>query len=406
MNKEWSLDEIYKGLEDPAYEADLSRLEHIIGELDALVKKAAEMEEKEKTEKLLLALEDFTELTYKISLYLGLRQSVDTENGALMAQQARLRKLLAQAAGATSAASKILAEISDVDSLAKRSELAAYYSFYLKENQKNAKHLFSDEVEAMINAMNMTGGAAWSQLQSYLTSTVKVNYEGKTVTLSEIRNLAYDADAAVRQAAYEAELAAYEQIQDAVAFSLNNIKNQVNMLAEKRGYESPLAMTLQQAKMKRETLDAMMAAIEEYLPVFRKYLKKKATMLGHANGLPWYDLYAPVGKSSGKQYTTEEAKAYLLKCFDSFSPEMSALMEEAFDNAWIDFYPRKGRRCILCSDAGFTQEPYPYQFRWQFRRNRNSGTRVGTCVPQPPDWRRATVVYGLSNAGSRDCIYI
>lgn len=87
----------------------------------------------------------------------------------------------------------------------------------------------------------------------------------------------------MRKSAYEAEIAAYEKVEDAIAFSLNYIKNQVTMLSEKRGYASPLAMTLEQSRMKRETLDAMMAAIDEYLPVFRKYLRKKGEMLGHAN---------------------------------------------------------------------------------------------------------------------------
>ena len=191
--------------------------------------------------------------------------------------------------------------------------------------------------------MDMTGGSAWGQLQSFLTSVVRVEYEGKTVTLSEIRNLAYDGDAAVRKAAYEAEIACYEKIQDAIAFSLNNIKNQVTMVSEKRGYESPLAMTLKQSRMTKETLDAMLGAIREYLPVFRKYLRKKAEMLGHENGLPWYELFAPFGRSE-KKFSVEEARDYLVTCFEKFSPDCAELMQEAFDNEWIDFFPRKGKR--------------------------------------------------------------
>jgi oligoendopeptidase F len=86
-----------------------------------------------------------------------------------------------------------------------------------------------------------------------------------------------------------------------------------------------------------------MRAIESYLPTLRNYLKKKGELLGHKNGLPWYDLYAPVGKSNGKKYTIEEAKQYLIDCFSSFSPDMSDLMREAFEESWIDFYPRKGK---------------------------------------------------------------
>ena len=194
----------------------------------------------------------------------------------------------------------------------------------------------------MVSSMNLTGGLAWAKLFDYLTSTVKVDYDGKEVTLPEIRNMAYSPDQAVRKAAYEAEIESYGKIQDSLAFSLNNIKKQVAMLCEKRGYESPLAMTLAQAKMNRETLDAMMTAIKEYLPVFRKYLRKKAEMLGYNNGLPWYELFAPMGKAD-KTYTLEEARDYLVMTFSSFAPDMADMMKEAFENEWIDFYPHKGK---------------------------------------------------------------
>lgn len=47
----------------------------------------------------------------------------------------------------------------------------------------------SDEVEEIISQLDMTGGSAWGNLQTYLTSTLKVDYDGRVVTLSEIRNL-------------------------------------------------------------------------------------------------------------------------------------------------------------------------------------------------------------------------
>lgn len=208
----------------------------------------------------------------------------------------------------------------------------------------------------MISAMNMTGGGAWGDLQSYLTSTVKVDYDGRQVTLSEIRNLAYSSDSKVRRAAYDAELKCYEKIADSVAFSLNNIKNQVTMLSAKKGYESPLAMTLENSRMSRQTLDSMMEAVEEYLPVFRKYLRKKGELLGCKNGLPWYELFAPLGKSD-KKYSLEEAKDYLTTCFNEFTPDMADMMKEAFDNEWIDFYPRNGKQggAFCASLTGYKQ---------------------------------------------------
>ena len=342
MNTEWSLREFYTGLDDPAYEADIARAEEKIKELEAFVQTADQLSLKEVAERGLTLREEIEMLLEKPGYYLSMRQSVESENGDIVAQLNRIMKIIADATPFDTALDKLLAKIPDVDALGEESELVRDYNFYLKENQKNAAHLLSDDVEEMAAAMNMTGGAAWSRLQAYMTSTVGVDYDGKQVTLPEIRNLANSPDATVRKAAYEAELLAYEKIKDPIAFSINNIKNQVTMLCHKRGYESPIAMTLEQSRMKRETLDALLEAIQEYLPVFRKYLRKKGELLGHENGLPWYDLFAPLGRTD-KTYTTEEARDYLLEVFEKFSPDMSDLMRDAFDNEWIDFYPRKGK---------------------------------------------------------------
>lgn len=346
MKVEWSLEGIYKGLEDPAYEADIAALQAEQRKFAACLKEeqqcAAEPDWLGRAERLLLCREEIERLSVKLGGYIGLRQSVNTEDGNLMAQMNRLMKLEAERRPAEAAMEKLLAGIPDVDALTARSEVVGAYSAYLKRLKEEASHLLPDEVEEMVSAMNMSGGSAWGQLQSYLTSTVKVDYDGGQVTLSEIRNLAYSPDQAVRKAAYEAEIAAYEKIADSVAFSLNHIKNQVTMLSRKRGYASPLEQTLAQARMKRETLDAMMEAIREYLPVFRKYLQKKGRLLGHENGLPWYDLFAPVGRSD-RTFTIDEAERYLLETFRAFTPEMAQMMERAFEEEWIDFYPRKGK---------------------------------------------------------------
>lgn len=342
MNTEWSLKEIYNGFDDPKYEVDFKKLEAAMKKEKELVAQEGTKDLKSLVEELIVANEEVAELVFNLDTYISLTQSVDTENGEAMAQQGRLMKLWSEGSATQAAAQKIYAKIPDVDAMAKESDLIREYTFMLKEAKKEAEHLLSDEVEEMIAAMDITGGSAWGKLFSYLTSTVKVDYQGKEITLSEARNLAYSPEAKVRKEAYEAEIASYEKIQDSIAFSLNNIKNQFTMICKKRGYASPIDMTLEQSRMSRKTLDAMMTAIEEYLPVFRKYMRKKAEMLGYKNGLPWYELFAPMGKSD-TTYSLEEAKEYLVNNFGKFSPDMADMMKEAFENEWIDFYPKKGK---------------------------------------------------------------
>ena len=174
--------------------------------------------------------------------------------------------------------------------------------------------------------------------------------------MPEVRNLAYSEDSTVRKDAYYSELKAYEKVKDAISYSMNNIKTQVNTLSELRGYESPLAQTLELSQMKKKTLDAMLEAMVEYMPIFHKYLKHKAKLLGHKNGLPWYDLFAPIGESSSK-FTVEEAKEYLIKHFRGFSDDLADLIEQAFEEEWIDFFPRKGKvGGAFCSNIPFIKQ--------------------------------------------------
>ncbi len=87
----------------------------------------------------------------------------------------------------------------------------------------------------------------------------------------------------------------------------------------------------------------MLEAMRESLPDFHKYYRKKAEILGHENGLPFYDLFAPIGKLDMK-FTYEEARDYIVKNFRTFSDKMADFADNAFENRWIDAEQREGKR--------------------------------------------------------------
>ncbi len=47
--------------------------------------------------------------------------------------------------------------------------------------------------------------------------------------------------------------------------------------------------------------------------------------------------------SSSTKFTAQDARDYLVNLFAEFDSELSGMVAEAFDNAWIDFYPRSGK---------------------------------------------------------------
>lgn len=355
MNTEWSLEVYYKGYEDPAFAEDFELLQKNAQALETALGQAREQDDVQGLVTVLEAKEAYAKVLFKLNEYLGLRNSVDTTDGKTLDYIGRLDKINASTAKAQSAMDKYIAGVADLEACIAAHPLLTEYAFLLRNTKKNAVHLFSDEMEAMISRMNLSGGNAWSRLFDYLTSTLKVDYDGEQITLPAVRNLANNPDGVIRKKAYEAELASYAKIEGSIAYALNNIKSQVRMLAQERGYDSALTMTLDQSNMKRETLDAMFGAMQEYLPVFHKYMRAKAEYLGYHNGLPWFEMLAPLGRND-KKYTLEEAKQCLLDSFGQFSKDMADMMERAFDEEWIDFYPREGKVggafCCEVSHAG------------------------------------------------------
>lgn len=342
MYDRWSLDVLYLGFDDPKFQKEFKELDTFTEKFKEFSESLGTKDERTTVKEALTLLEEFEKAFGRLINYCALRQNADTNDGESVSYLGRLIQKNNDITPYATAIEKYLASLSDLDAIIGDDEMLQDYAYLLHEKQKAAKYLLSEEVETAIGAMDMSGGNAWSDLQGYLTSSVKVDYKGETTTLSAIRNMAYEADPEVRKSAYEAELAAYEKIKDAICFALNSIKMQDLTECKLRGHATPLDKVLFNSKMQRATLDALLEAMKEYMPNFHSYLRAKAKALGHENGLPWYDLFAPMGKSD-KKYSVEEAKAYLMNIFEKENPRLAQIVDRAFEENWIDFFPREGK---------------------------------------------------------------
>ena len=342
MNEVWNLDPIYRGFDDPACASDMQALAQLVDRYNAFAEGLENQQPLAGLKQAIALDEEMTLLAGKLAEYASLRQSTNTRDAEAGSQLGRIMQQLSRCAGSQAKVQQWIAELPNLAELIQQDDVLKAYAYLLENIRRDSAHLLGALGEEIAAKLGLSGGNAWSDLQGYLTSTVPVAYNGGTTNLSAIRNLAYDADPAVRKAAYEAEIACYDRIKDSVAFALNSIKLETISDCQLRGFESPLARTLERSRMKQETLDAMLGAMDEYLPKFRQYLKAKGRALGHENGLPWYDLFAPMGSSS-RRYTTEEARDLLVNLFATFDGELADMVARAFDEAWIDFYPRDGK---------------------------------------------------------------
>lgn len=362
MDMRWSLEELYPSFNSESFQKDFKKVFEKIETIKEWAKNNLASTESSvyKIENYIKMQIEFGNLYSRLYEYASLVMSVDAKNETALQVVEKLEAKLADLAEPSTKFKKWLYSLGNLDTLISCSDLLKEHSFYLKELVLETKHLLSDEEEILLAKMKNTGSKAWEKLQDLLSSTllvdITINGESKSLPLPIVRNMAYEKNAVLRKTAYEAELKAYDKIAEASAAALNGIKGEVITEAKMRGYKSPLEMTLLRSRMDQKTLDAMFAAIMESLPSFRKYLKKKAELLGHKNGLPFYDLFAPMGEIEMK-FTYDEAKEFIVKNFIKFSPDLGNFAKNAFEKRWIDAEPRDGKRGgAFCSNIHSIKE--------------------------------------------------
>jgi len=352
---QWNLNDIYAGFDAPEFLADFAALEPAVEKMNTL---ASELKSFANAVALVRLIEDFTAKAGRIGAFSRYVYTTNTASPDSAKYLYLLEKVIAQTSRMRVRLSAYLAKVQadggDLAALAQEHGIGEYV-YQLNRMAEQYNHMLSADEETLVAQMMNTGSSAWTTLHDKLVSNLTCEYADpkdggkvRTIGINECRNLAYDPDPAVRKAAYEAEIAAYPQITEGSAASLNSIKGEVNLLCRLRKFENPLHETLVNSAMTQKTLDAMFEAIDANVQCLRDYMKAKARYLNKAlgtsyTGLPFYEMFAPVGQSAGKAFSYEEAKEFVAENFGRFSPSMEAVARMAYDNDWIDVYPRDGK---------------------------------------------------------------
>lgn len=349
MDQRWSLKELYTSFDSEEFKSDMIECQEKIKNINEWAEKNLnDKADKVKTmEEYIKMQNDFGHLLSKLMNFSELTLSVDSNNETALQSLEKLELLVPELTVPAVNFQKWVGSITKLDEVINSSDMLKEHSFYLASMAEKSRYLLSEKEEVVIAKMKNTGSNAWAKLQEMATATllvdIAVDGEDKQLPLPVVRNMAYDKDANKRKAAFEAELAAYKKIEQASAAALNGIKGEVITISALRGYESPLEKTVKDSRMDMETLDAMLTAMKASLPSFHKYFRKKAELLGHKNGLPFYDMFAPMGEVN-MTYTYEAARAFIVKNFKTFSHKLADYADNAFAKHWIDAEPREGKR--------------------------------------------------------------
>ena len=376
----WNLDSLFSSIDSPEYKnalaeftAGMENLESLLESARTFIKSAGENFDFPVWLKgFLEADEAVSSLGGTLNAYAYIIYSVDTTNTAFLNNITEVDNLMLRYRQIDLGfKSVLLANSGRLEDFYMRFPEFTEYRYILNETLEETKHQMSAAEENLAGELQQTGGDAWDRLHEQLISNLKDEETGKT--FNELRNDAYSSDAKTRKSAYQKEIALLKQNEIAFAACLANLKGETLALNRRRKWQKPLDRSLASARLSQKTLDALINAIEESLPMWREYFKLKADFLHKngltestdKNGLAFYDLFAPMNAKTvvepvetttnghfdklndhsllSRTWTFDEACDYIIERYNSFSPDMGAFAKKAFAENWIDAEVRAGK---------------------------------------------------------------
>lgn len=343
----WDIAPIYPGIKSDEFLSDLAHMGELAVQLDVLLddESSRKGDLTKWFSEVLTIYQDMLDHLETLNAYASAVLTTDTANVDAMNG---LNKVEAAALQVQAVDVKLLnalaGEQEGIAHLLNTDERFKPYAYVVNELFEAQKHQMTPAEEALAADLNRSGTDAWSRLQEAVSSSATAVWDeatGERKTVIQLRAMATDADRSVREKAYRKELEVWKEHEVDMAYSLCGVKGTTITLDGRRGWVDPLDRSISQARIDRTVLDALIHTLEKSLPMFRRFLKAKARLLG-VERCAFYDLFAPVGTST-KKWTFEEAREFIIRQFSAFSPAMGVFAKSAFDRNWIDAEPRPGK---------------------------------------------------------------
>ncbi len=359
----WDLTNVYPSLSSKEFAADTEKLTRLITEMEAFLReKAVAMSGTEEIHQLtslaLTLVDSFNELlltTGTLGAYIHSFIATDSYNKEALRKESEFDQVAVKIEQLQVLVLTWIGKVAGrLPEMFKAEPKLEAHRYFIEESARQSKYLMSENEEMLASELSLTGSTAWSKLQGMITSQasaeLEVDGEMKRLPSPALINLRSHPDGEVRRRGYEAEDKLWTSIKVPLAAAINGIKGEVNILNRRRGREDALHSAIDMAHIDRQTLEAMLGAMQDSFPMFRRYMQAKAKLLGKEK-LPWWDIFAPVGEIKS-DYTFDEAKEVILTNFGNFAPELRSFAQNAFEHNWIDAEQRDGKRGgAFCMDV-------------------------------------------------------
>lgn len=239
----------------------------------------------------------------------------------------------------------------------------AEFDRYLAEILRRKEHSLGEEKEEMLAKVHRLGQAPANIYGMFNNTDIRfqavTDAKGKQQPLTQGRYGSFleHTDRSVRRQAFENLYAGYRGFVNTLAAVYDANVRQAAFFAEERGYESTLHAALDEGNIPVSVYENLVDSVEGHLTPLHRYLELRRRVL-KLEELHMYDVYVPVVDEVSRSIPFEEAKQMVKNGLAPLGEEYLDLLQEGFDNRWIDVYENEGKRTGAYSWGAYGTHPY------------------------------------------------
>ena len=300
----------------------------------------------------------------RLGNYCMRRADEDTRDAAAQAMQGRFMSEMVALSAACSFDTPEIMAVSEEKLMAFFSEYPDLerYRRYLTDLRRRKPHTLSAAEEKLLAAageMAQTPDTVYGALaDADLTFRDAVDAMGNAHPLTQgtFVQLEESTDRVLRRSAYENLYDGFSGFRNTAAAILNGQNKQLKLYADARRYRSALEASLDCTNVPVSVYENLIEAVHKKLPSMHRYVRLRKKLLG-VEDLHFYDIYTPLMSGVDKHIPYGQAKQTVYEALAPLGKAYQAILQEGFDNRWIDVYQNQGKRSGAYS-AGAAVHPY------------------------------------------------
>lgn len=226
-----------------------------------------------------------------------------------------------------------------------------------KEHTLNAK---MEEVLAKVRDIAKGPSSIYAMFNNAdITFEDVISEDGEKQPLTQGRYILYleSKNRSERKDAFEKLYAGYAGFKNTLAATFEANVKQADFYAKIRGYDSALTSSLDDGNIPVSVYDHLIASVHRNMEPMYRYMKLRKEMLG-LEELHMYDIYTPIVAQVKKEISYVQAKQIVKEGLAPLGEKYLALLQEGFDNRWIDVYENEGKRTGAYSWGAYGTHPY------------------------------------------------